>query len=104
MSRMSDNDEFSGRNFGDSLQLTNWVLDSRASCHMTLQVSYFIPVSLDDSDQDIEVADGHLVMAKKRRVGIKMCNNNGDTFITTLHKVFFGTRSMKHVPFNFHIN
>ena len=35
MARMSDNDECLGENFGDSLQLTNWILDSGATCHMT---------------------------------------------------------------------
>ena len=43
MARMSDNEESPCRDFGDSSQLTNWVLDSGATCHMTPQVSYFIP-------------------------------------------------------------
>ena len=43
MACMSDNDEFPSGNFGDSLQLTNWILDSRATCHMTPDVSNFIP-------------------------------------------------------------
>ena len=46
MARMSSNDEFLSGNFGDSSQLTNWILDSRATCHMTPEVSYFIPCSL----------------------------------------------------------
>ena len=35
MTRMSGNDESLGKYFGDSLQLTNWVLDSGATFHMT---------------------------------------------------------------------
>ena len=40
---MSGNDESSSRNFSDSFQLTNWILDSGAMCHMTPQVPDFIP-------------------------------------------------------------
>ena len=43
MARISDNDEYPSRDLGDSLQLTNWILDSEATCHMTTQVSDFIP-------------------------------------------------------------
>ena len=45
MTRMSDYDEVSSRYFGDSSQLTNWVLDSGAMCHMTAQVSDFTQVN-----------------------------------------------------------
>ena len=31
MARMSGNDKFPSENFGDSLQLTNWILDSGAT-------------------------------------------------------------------------
>ena len=79
MARMSDNDECPIRNFGDSLQLINCILYSGAMCRMTPEVSYFIPGSLDNTDIHIEVADGHHVMAKKRQVQIKMCDDNGDT-------------------------
>ena len=59
MARMSGNDEFPSENYGDSLQLTNWILDYGATCHMTPEVSDFIPDSLKDTDKYIEVADGH---------------------------------------------
>ena len=65
MSRMSGNEESSSRYFGDSSQLTYWVLDSGEMCHMTHQVSDFIPVSLEDTDRYIEVADGHYITAKQ---------------------------------------
>ena len=32
--------------FGDRLQLTNWILESSATCHMTPEISYYIPGSL----------------------------------------------------------
>ena len=51
MVRMSDNDECPSRDFGDSLQFTNWILDSGATCHMTPQVSDFIPGSLENTDK-----------------------------------------------------
>ena len=48
----------------------------------------FIPVSLEDTDKYIEVADGHNVTAKqKEQVQIKMCDDNGDPFIRMLHNV-----------------
>ena len=85
---MYGNDESSSRYFGDSSKLTNWILDSRAMQHMTPQDSYFIPRSLEDTDKYIEIADGHHVTAKQKgQVKIKMCDNNGDPFITTLHNV-----------------
>ena len=88
MARMSGNDEFPSGNFGESLQLANWILDSGATCHMTPEVSDFIPGSLEDTDKHIEVPDGHHVTAKQKgQVRVKMCNNNRDPFIATLHNV-----------------
>ena len=46
VARMSGNDKYSSGNFGGSLQLTNWILDSGATCHMTPEVSDFITGSL----------------------------------------------------------
>ena len=66
MARMSVNDKFYNGMFGDSLQLTNWILDSGAMCHMTPEVSDFIPGSLEDTDRNIEVSEGHHVTEKKR--------------------------------------
>ena len=42
MTHMSGNDECPSGNFGDSSQLTNWILDYGATCHMTTPVSDFI--------------------------------------------------------------
>ena len=57
---------------------------------LTPQVSYFIPGSSEDTDKYIEVTDGHYIMAKKTgQVQIKMCDNNGDPFIATLHRIIF---------------
>ena len=64
MARMSNNDERKSEKYGDSSQLTNWILDSGATCHMTPEVSDFIPGSLEDTDKYIEVADRHHVTAK----------------------------------------
>ena len=51
MARMYSNDERSSVKCGDSSQLTNWVLDSGEACHMTPEVSDFIPISLEDTDK-----------------------------------------------------
>ena len=42
MARMSYNAESNRRNYGDILQLTNWILDSGETCHMTSEISDFI--------------------------------------------------------------
>ena len=46
MSRMSNDDLSKSKDYGDSSQLTNWILDSGATCHMTPEVTDFIPGSL----------------------------------------------------------
>ena len=66
MARMSDNDKSPSRHFGDSLKFTNWILDSGETCHITPQVSDFIPGSLEYADKHIEVADGNHVAAKQK--------------------------------------
>ena len=66
MARMSDNDECSSEKIGESLQLTNWILDYGATCHMTAEVSDFVTGLLEDTDKYIEVADGHQVTAKQK--------------------------------------
>ena len=66
MARMSGNDECPSANFGDSSQLTNWILDSRTTCHMTPYVSDFIAGLLEDTDKYIEVANGHHVPEKQK--------------------------------------
>ena len=87
MAQMFSNEELSSDKYGDSLKLTNWILDSGSTCHMTPEVSDFIPGSLEDTDKYIEVADGHHVTAKKSQVQIQMCDDTGKSFIATLHNV-----------------
>ena len=77
MERMSVNDEYTSGNYGDSSQLTNWILDYGETCYMTPEVSDFIPGSLEDMDKHIEVADRHHATAKQKgQVRIKMCNDH----------------------------
>ena len=64
MARMSKNEEIPRINYGDSSQLTNWILDSGATCHMTPKISDFIPGLLAETDKYIRVADGNFVTAK----------------------------------------
>ena len=88
MARMYSNDERSSEKYSDSSQLTNWILDLKATCLMTPEVSDFIPLPIEDKDKYIEVADGHHVTAKQKgQVRIQMCDNNGKKFIATLHNV-----------------
>ena len=46
MARISSNDERKSVKYGDSSKLTNWILDSGATCHMTPEVLDFISGSL----------------------------------------------------------
>ena len=66
MAQMSNDDVRENKDYGDSSQLTNWIWDSVATCHMTPEVTDFIPESLEDTDKFIEVADGHHVTTKKK--------------------------------------
>ena len=65
MAHISDNDEYLSGNFGDSSQLTNWILDSGAACHITTEVWDFIPGLLEDVDKHIEVLDVHHVICSR---------------------------------------
>ena len=56
---------------------------------MMPEVSVFIPGSLEEMYKYTEVADRHHVPVKQKgQAQIKMCDNNGYTFIATLHNVF----------------
>ena len=46
MEHMSSDDERKSVKYGDSSQLTNWILDSGATCHTKPEVTDFIPGSL----------------------------------------------------------
>ena len=61
------------------LATENWILDSGATCHMTPDISDFIPNSLEKiDDKCIEVADGHFVTAKQTiQAQIKIRDNDG---------------------------
>ena len=88
MACVSDNDELPSRNFDDSLQLTFWILDSGATCHMTPEVSDFIPCLLEETDKHIAVADEHHITEKQGgQVQIKFCDDHVDPFIAMLHNV-----------------
>ena len=88
MARMSNHDVRKNKDYGDSSQLTNWILDSGATCHMMPEVTDFITGSLEDADKFIEVADGHHVTAKQKgSVRIQMFDDNGKNFIATLYNV-----------------
>ena len=43
MTRMFNDDERKSGEYGESLKLTNWILDLGATCHMTPEVTDFIP-------------------------------------------------------------
>ena len=67
MAHMYSNSENPRRYFGDSSQLTNWVLGSGATFHMKPDISDFIPGSFVETDKYIEVSYGHSVTAKQTR-------------------------------------
>ena len=86
MAQISNDDVRENKYYGNSSQLTNWILDSGATCHMTPEVTDFIPGSLEDTYKFIEVADGHHVTVKQKlSVRIQMFNDNGETFVATLY-------------------
>ena len=88
MARMSSDDKRESKDYGKSSQLTHWILDSGATCHMTPEFTNFIPGSLEDTDKFIEVADGHHVTAKQKgSVRIQICDDNRKTFVATLYNV-----------------
>ena len=86
---MSNDDKRENKDYGDSSQLTNWILDSGATCHMTPEVTDLIPGSLENTDKFIEVADRHHLTAKKKgSVHIQIFDGKGKTFLATLYNVF----------------
>ena len=90
MAHMSSNDKIPRRYFGYSLQRTNWILYSGATCLMTPDISNFIPDLSVEKYNYIEVADGHFFAAKQTgEFQIKMRGDNINTFIATLYNVLF---------------
>ena len=55
MARMSSDDELKSGKYCDSLQFTNWILDSGATCHVTPEVSDFILGSLEDTENSLKL-------------------------------------------------
>ena len=94
MAQMSSDNKRESKDHGESSQLTNWILDSGATCHMTPEVMDSVPGSLEDTDKSIEVADGHHVTAKQKgSVRIQMCDDNGKTFVATLYNLLLAPDS-----------
>ena len=65
MARMSSNAEITRRDFGDRLQLTNWVLDSGATCHMTSEMSYFYRAHGWKRINRLKLHIGNFIIAKQ---------------------------------------
>ena len=89
---MSNDDKLKNKDYGDSSQLTNWILDSGATCHMMPEVTDFIPVSLEDTDKFIGSED-HMIAKfpkppkdnekrrkseKSKEKGTRACDNSDD--------------------------
>ena len=105
MAYMYDNDEIYIRDYGGSLQSTNWILDSVAMCHMSPQFSDLFPGLLEDTDKYIEVADGNYIREKKKgQVQIRMLYYNGYPFIATFHNVLFAPDICNRLFFDYYIN
>ena len=58
MAHEYSNVESPRRNYGDSSQLTDWILDSGVTCHITPDFSDFILGQLVETDKYIELAYG----------------------------------------------
>ena len=63
---MYTNPESPKINHGEISHLTNWILDSCATCKMTPDILNFIPGSLAEIEKYIEVADWNFVTAKQK--------------------------------------
>ena len=66
MTHIFSNTEIPRSNFGDSPQLTNWILDSGATFHVTTDISVFILESMVETDKYIEVTDGSFSQQNKQ--------------------------------------
>ena len=85
MAHMSSNVEIPRRYFGDSSKLINWILESGATCHTTLEISDFIPVLLVETDKYFQVSNENFVTVKQTgEAQIKICDDNGKPFIDAL--------------------
>ena len=51
MSHTYSNVEIPRRYFVDSSKLTNWILDSGATCHTSPKISDFVPGSLAETEK-----------------------------------------------------
>ena len=88
MACMYTNAEISRSNCGDSSQLTNYLLNSGETCHMTPEILDIILGLLVETNKYIEVADGSFVTAKQTgEVQIKMRDSNGKPFIATIYNL-----------------
>ena len=87
------NEESSIRDFGDSLQLTNWILDSGATCHMKPQFSYLFSGSLEDTDKYIKLENGKYVMAKQKVKLKYQCVTITDTLSSQCCTAYFWYRT-----------
>ena len=65
MARQSSNAGSPRRFFGDSSQLTNFILDSGATSHRTPDILDLIPDLLVKKDKYTEVSDGNFVTVKQ---------------------------------------
>ena len=64
---------------------------------MTPDVFDFILGSLEVTDRNIEVAEGHHVTENQKwQFQIKMCDDNRNKFICNISQHNFGTRYMRH--------
>ena len=64
MLQIPSNIESPKRNYGDSSQLKNWILDLGLTCHMTPDISDFVQVSLVEMEKYLEVAAGNYTTSK----------------------------------------
>ena len=87
MARMSNNAAIPRRDYGYSSQLTHWVLDSGATCHMTPDISYCIPAHLW-KQINISMLNMGIFHSKKNRISSnKMRDNNVKPFVATLNNL-----------------
>ena len=88
MARMYYNMESTRRHFGEISHPINWILDSGVTCHLTLEISDFLPVSILEKDKYIEFSDVNFITETQTGVvKIKMSDDNDKLFIATLYNI-----------------
>ena len=89
MARMSGNDECPGGNCGESSKLTNWILDSGATFHMTPEGSDFIPGLLEDTKNTLKLRTDIPSLRNKKDKYEQKCATITEILLSQRYTIYF---------------